>query len=255
MSEWAHVLIDLTMKRFIADLHIHSCLSPCAELDMTPRRIIDTAVARGIDIIAISDHNSAENLETTMRIAQNKDITVLPAMEIASYEEAHILAFFGSVEHAATMQDIVYGSLPEGVNDERYTGYQLIVNEADEIITFNKRLLINATSLSIKDLVDAIHSMGGLAVAGHIDREIFSVISQLGFISDDMAFDALEISCNTEKSRAEAVFKEYARFPWITSSDAHNLQDIGRRTTAFFLEEASFDEIARAFKGDGKIEW
>ena len=222
---------------------------------MTPRRIIDAAVARGVDIIAISDHNSAENLETALKLARGRHIAVLPAMEITSSEEAHILALFGSVEQAVSMQDIVYGKLPEGVNDERYVGYQLAVNENDEILSFNRRLLINATGLSVKEAVGAVHSLGGLAVACHIDRETFSVVSQLGFISDDMGFDALELSKRMGRGEAEALFGDYARFPWITSSDAHNLEDIGSRTTAFFLEEASLAEVTAAFRGERKIEW
>ncbi|HEX8948396.1 MAG TPA: PHP domain-containing protein [Dissulfurispiraceae bacterium] len=243
------------MRKFVADLHIHSCLSPCAEVDMTPRRIIDAAVEKGIDIIAISDHNSAENLAIAVKIAQNKGVMVVPAMEITSYEEAHVLALFGSLESALSMQEIVYRHLPGGVNDERYLGYQLVVNEVDEIVGFNKRLLVTTTGLSMKDLVDTIHSLGGLAVASHIDREAFSIISQLGFISDDMAFDALEISSATDRERAGTAFGGYAHFPWLTSSDAHNLRDIGRKTVSLLLEEASFIEIASALKAKERIEW
>lgn len=250
-----HLPVDSIMKRFAADLHIHSCLSPCAEVDMTPRRIIDRALEKGIDIIAISDHNSAENLEVAMKIADGKDIEVLPAMEITSYEEAHILAVFRSVESAVVMQKIIYAKLPDGTNDERSLGYQLVVNENDEIIEFNKRLLIGTTGIPAKDLIDTVHSLGGLAVASHIDRDFFSVISQLGFIPVDMRFDALEISANTGMDRAKQRFGEYGHIPWITSSDAHSLNNIGKRTTAFFLNEASFDEIALAFKGERDIEW
>jgi PHP family Zn ribbon phosphoesterase len=243
------------MKRFIADLHIHTCLSPCAELDMTPLRIIDAAVKKGLDVIAISDHNSAENAGIAMKIAQEKGIKVLPAMEVTSYEEAHVLAIFDSIEKVMGMQEIVYKNLPDGINDERLSGYQVVVNENDEVLGFNKRILFGATGLSLKALVDAIHSFGGIAVASHIDKEIFSVISQLGFIPDDIAFDALEISYNTKRQRAESVFGAYKSIPWITSSDAHHLNDIGRRTTSFFLEELSFEEIKKAFKGERRIEW
>lgn len=245
----------MSYKRFIADLHIHTCLSPCAELDMTPRRIIDTAVERGIDIIAVSDHNSAENAEVAVRIAADRGITVLPAMEITSSEEAHVIALFDTIEKISIFQEVVYRNLPDGTNDERLRGYQLVVNEKDEILSFNSRLLINATLFSLKDLVDAIHSHGGLAVASHIDREFFSVLSQFGFIPENIRFDALEISYNTKKNKADAVFGAYRSSSWITSSDAHHLDDIGRRTTSFFLEEASFDEIERAFRGERKIEW
>jgi PHP family Zn ribbon phosphoesterase len=243
------------MKQFVADLHIHTCLSPCAELDMTPLRIIDAAIDRGLDIIAITDHNSAENAGIAINIGMKRGITVLPAMEVTSYEEAHVLAIFGSIDSAMKMQEVVYKNLPDGVNDERLQGYQLVVNAHDEIIRLNKRLLFGAVNLSVKDIVGTIHSMGGLAVASHIDKEIFSILSQLGFIPYDIEFDALEISYNTKKETAEALFREYKFIPWITSSDAHQLDDIGRRTTTFFLEEPSFDEIARAFKGERKIKW
>ena len=245
----------MNYKRFIADLHIHTCLSPCAELDMTPLRIIDAAVKKGLDLIAISDHNSAENTEIAMKIAQEKGIKVLPAMEVTSYKGAHVLAIFDSIEEVMGMQKIVYKNLPGGINDEKLSSHQVVVNEKDEVIGFNKRILFGAIGLSLKAIVDTIHSFGGIAVASHIDKEIFSVISQFGFISDDIAFDALEISYNTKRQRAEAVFGEYSSIPWITSSDAHHLNDIGRRTTSFFLEELSFEEIKMAFKGKRRIEW
>ncbi|MEW6115810.1 MAG: PHP domain-containing protein [Nitrospirota bacterium] len=243
------------MKRCIADLHIHTCLSPCAEVDMTPRRIVEKARAQGLDIIALSDHNSAENIQLALDLAKEENITVLPAMEVTSREEAHVLALFRSAESATAMQEIVYRALPAGVHDEQAVGYQLIVNERDEIMEFNKRLLFSATGLTAREIIDAIHALGGLAIACHIDREHFSVVSQLGFISDDLSFDALEISRATGMDRARSLFSAYASFPWITSSDAHQLADIGSRTTAFFLNEPSFEEIALAFKGERKIEW
>ena len=243
------------MKRFIADLHIHTCLSPCSEVDMTPRRIIEMAISKGLDIIAISDHNSAENAEITVRMAREKGIMALPAMEITSSEEAHVLAFFGSVEKALAMQEIVYAKLSKAANDEKLYGYQLIVNEVDEILEFNKKLLIGATSLPVKELVDAIHANNGLAVASHIDKESFSVVSQLGFIPYDIQFDGLEISYNSDRQKAESMFSEYTSIPWITSSDAHQLGDIGKKSTSFFLNEASFEEIVLAFRGDRRIAW
>lgn len=243
------------MKRFAADLHIHTCLSPCAELDMTPRRIIEASLAKGLDIIALSDHNSAENTGLGVELARDRGIMVLPAMEITSAEEVHVLALFGSVDRAAAMQEIVYSSLQQGVNDEDHFGYQLVVNEKDEILEFNKRLLIGATSISLSALVNYIRSLGGIAVASHIDREFAGVIGQLGFIPGDVTFDALEISYNTGKESARARFGDYASLPWITSSDAHALGDIGRRATTLFLREASFEEVAMALKGEREINW
>lgn len=243
------------LNNFLADLHIHTCLSPCADIDMSPRRIIDKAVETGHDIIAVTDHNSCENIEVTARLAEASGITLLSGLEITSYEEVHILALFGDTGSALQMQDIVYRSLPEGENDERLYGHQLVVNEADEILGFNRRLLITATTMNASNIVNTIRSLGGLSIASHIDRETFSVISQLGFIPEDLSFDALEISALMSKERAAGIFQGLNRFPWVSFSDAHRIEDIGKRSTIFRMRERSFEGIARALKNREDITW
>jgi predicted metal-dependent phosphoesterase TrpH len=235
------------LKRFVADLHIHTCLSPCAELDMTPLRIVEKAVAKGLDIIAISDHNSAENVGVALEVAASKGLALLPAMEITSSEEVHVLAVFGTAEGAVRMQDTVYKSLPEGTSSGVF-GEQLVVNERDEVMEFNSRPLFGATSMGLGALVNEIRSLGGLAIASHIDRQAFGVIGQLGFIPDDVVFDAFEV---TRPREADALLGSYADVPRICSSDAHYLDDIGSRTTSFNMQEASFEEIRMALKGSG----
>ena len=222
---------------------------------MTPRRIINSALDKGLHIIAVTDHNSAENTGVAVRTGRDEGITVLPAMELTSQEEVHVLAIFNSVENVAAMQEIVYDTLQSGINDEFGIGYQLVVNELDEILGYNKRLLIGATSLSLGELVKNIHAFGGIAVASHIDRQNFSVISQLGFIPEDVSFDALELSYAMDLPDATVQFGRYTGIPWVTSSDAHSLGDIGRRYTTFLLNEPTFDEIALAFKGEREIKW
>ncbi len=220
---------------------------------MTPRRIINAALDKGLHIIAVADHNSAENSGVAIRTGGSEGIIVLPSMELTSQEEVHVVAMFNSAKNVAAMQEIIYDTLQSGINDEAGIGYQLVVNELDEILDYNKRLLIGATSLSLGDLVKNIHALGGLAVASHIDRQNFSVISQLGFIPDDVSFDALEISYAMDLVDATVQFGRYAGIPWVTSSDAHSLADIGRRYTTFLLNEPTFDEIALAFKGEREI--
>lgn len=245
------------LKEFKADLHIHTCLSPCAELEMSPLAIVKTAIQKGIDIIAITDHNSAENIIAAQRSAEQTGLTVLAGMEITSSEEAHMLAFFDNPVSVLELQAAVYKNLLPGENDEMLFGEQIVVNEKDEVLDFNKRLLISATTLSAHSIVEKIHSIGGLAVASHIDKDAFSIISQLGFIPEDLKFNALEISPNTERENAERAFRPYDSFTWISSSDAHHLQDIGRRTTRFFMKEPTIKEMALALKNiDGrKVEW
>jgi PHP family Zn ribbon phosphoesterase len=245
------------LKIFRADLHIHTCLSPCADIEMTPSAIVKTAIEKAIDIIAITDHNSAENVIAAQKTAGNKNLIVLAGMEVTSSEEAHILALLDAAEGIMKLQDIVYKNLLPGENDERLFGEQIVVNEKEEVLSFNKRLLIGATSLSAQEIVNTIHSLGGLAIASHVDRDAFSILSQLGFIPEDLKFDALEISPNINKGKAEFSFKGYRFFPWITSSDAHWLRDMGRRTTSFYMHEPTIEEMRLALKNidDRKVEW
>jgi PHP family Zn ribbon phosphoesterase len=236
---------------FFADLHLHTCLSPCAELSMTPRGIIGKAASLGINIIAVCDHNSAENVAVTQELGRAKGITVIPGMEICSSEEVHLLGLFGRLEEVLTMQEVVYTHLQSGENDEEAFGMQVVVNEADEVLAFNRRLLIGATDLPVNAVVDQIHRFGGLAFASHIDREGFGIIGQLGFIPEGLDFDALEISSGTEPDAARQRFGAYGRFPWVSSSDAHRPEDIGRRTTSLFMHHATFEELCLALKGSG----
>lgn len=245
------------LKQLKADLHIHTCLSPCADLKMTPSGIVKNAIASGINIITISDHNSAENVMAVKKAAEGTGLTVLAGMEITSSEEAHILAVFDDIDAVIKLQDIVYENLLPGENDERRIGYQVVVNEKDEVLKFNNRLLITATRLTVSSLIKIIHSLGGLSIACHVDKHAFSVISQLGFIPEDLMFDALEFSPKIEKEKAMELFKDYTSFPWVSSSDAHYLEDIGKRTTNFFIKEPTIVEMASAMKniGSRRVEW
>jgi len=234
---------------FFADLHIHTCLSPCAELSMTPRGIVDKAASLGINILAVCDHNAAENVAVTVDLAKRKGISVIAAMEITSAEEVHVLGFFRNIETVLRMQAVVYEHLQHGENDEDSYGMQVIVNADDEVLGFNRRLLIGATSLSVNRIVDIIHELGGIAAASHIDREGFGIIGQLGFISPDFGFDALEISYRTEYSRALELYEAYRPIPWFSSSDAHRIDEIGRRTSRFMINHATFEELHLALLG------
>jgi predicted metal-dependent phosphoesterase TrpH len=234
---------------FIADLHLHSCLSPCAELSVTPRGIVEKSASLGINIIAVCDHNSAENIEVTENLARKKGITVIAGIEISSVEEVHILGLFGDIDSVHKMQSVVYDHLQPGENDEDAFGMQVIVNEDDEVLGFNKRLLIGSTGLSINAIVDHIHELNGLAIASHIDREGFGIIGQLGFIPGDITFDALEISSKIEIQEAFSRYEPYRHIPWVSSSDAHRIEDIGLRTTTLLMHHATFEEIRLALRG------
>jgi hypothetical protein len=214
---------------------------------MSPRGIVETARNKGIDIIAICDHNSCENVDAVMRAAVGKDLKVLPGMEVTSEEEVHIIALFEDLKDALALQGVVYAHL-HGENDEEAFGMQVVVNELSEVLGFNKKLLIGATDLSITAIVHYIHRFAGLAIAAHIDREGFGIIGQLGFIPKDLPLDALEISARMSIDEAKKEFAAYSNYPFIMSSDAHFLEHIGQSTTRFILQEPSLDEIKKALR-------
>jgi 3',5'-nucleoside bisphosphate phosphatase len=236
------------IRAFRCDLHMHTCLSPCAGLDMYPSALVGRAVAEKLDVIAICDHNASENVPHVIRAARGHAMVVLPGMEITSREEVHLLALFDRMDFLQRLQDIVYSHLP-GINNESRFGCQAIVNELDEVEGFNNRLLIGATELALEDLVRHVHDLGGIAIASHIDRESFSVISQLGFVDPGIPFDALEISGRTGLAHARRKYPELANYPFLASSDAHRIEEIGKGFTEFFLEEPSVHELKMAFSG------
>lgn len=238
----------VSLKRYRCDLHVHTCLSPCAELDMYPQAIVRSSLKNNLDVIAICDHNSAENAPYVRKAAENTGLTVIGGMEVTSSEEIHLLALFQEFELLREFQSHIYLHLP-GFNNEKFFGCQPIVNERDEVEGFNPRLLIGATTLTMEQIITQIHAREGLAVACHIDRGSFSVISQLGFIDESIAFDALEVSSGLGIEKGREKYRHLAStFPMITSSDAHFLKDIGRSWTEFHMAAPTVWEIKKAFR-------
>jgi hypothetical protein len=182
----------MMLKEYKMDLHIHTCLSPCAQPEMLPAAIVQQAKSRGLDCIGICDHNSAENVLAVRKAGAKQGVQVLRGMEICSSEEVHILGFFDDDESLLKMQEIVYENLP-GQNDVEYFGEQLIVDEEDKVIGSTGKLLIGSTGLGVNDIVGLIGDLGGIAIASHVDRDSFSIIGQLGFIPGELTLDGVEV--------------------------------------------------------------
>ena len=224
------------------DFHIHSALSPCGDNDMTPNNLINMSIIKGLDAVALTDHNACENVRAAAAVAGDK-IIFIPGMEVETSEEVHIVTLFPTADAAEEMQRILVDSSPFIPNRPEIFGNQYIMDENDEICGEIDRMLVTASGLDIYTVVAAAKDLGGIAYPAHIDRESYSVLSNLGFIPPDLDISAVEI---TEKSRA-ALEGEYSnRYNIITSSDAHYLWNISERNHYIEVSDASVRGILNA---------
>lgn len=243
------------LRTYKADLHVHTVLSPCADLLMTPGNIIKRALASGLDIIAITDHNSAENVEVTMELAKDTPLHVIPGMEVESSEEVHLLCLFNRVEDLLKWQEIVYNSLPDLKNDEDYFGYQLLMDLNDEYAARVDRLLAVATGMTVEEIVDKVTEMGGLVIPSHIDRPYNSIITNLGFIPPKLKFPLLEVYKGTNPQDLIKRFPYLKGYSFIKDSDSHYLDDL-EPMMEFRIKKVNLEEIllaAREKDGRGII--
>ena len=218
------------------DLHIHSCLSPCANLEMSPSEIVTRAVAAGIDGIALTDHQSARNTPAIAECARRAGLKCLFGMEVQTAEEAHTVALFDTTEQALALTDWVYAAMPKRVNDPETFGDQPVVTWDDDIVEMEWRILAMGCRRTIPETAAKVHELDGLYIAAHIDRPNFSVISALGAIPEPLPttncqqpttkyFDAVELSRTADES---LWLPKAAGYAVIRSSDAHNLDDVVR---------------------------
>ena len=236
------------MKSYRADLHIHSLLSPCGSLDMSPARIIHEAKERKIDIIAVADHNTTRQVGLIKKLGQEAGITVLIGAEVNTREEVHCLCLFGDDESASVFQKFLDDRLPDEENDVVIFGDQVVVDENEHIIYTEDRLLISAIRSGINEVETLVHELGGLFIPAHIDRPYSGILDRLGFIPENLHYDALELSYRMSETEICRLHPELCGKYFLRSSDAHFPKDIGRATTVFELEENSFEAIRAYLK-------
>ncbi len=228
---------------FYYDLHIHSALSPCGDIDMTPNNIVNMSVLKGLDFIAVTDHNSILNLPAIMECAQNTSLTVIPGMEIETSEEVHILSLFPSIDDAFKAYETVKNNSMNIKNKPEIFGHQAIMNSEDVIVDFESTLLVTATKLSIEQVKKLIECNNGVAIPAHIDRNSYSIISNLGTIPD-IGFKTIELS-----KTADITQYNNLGFNIIINSDAHYLEDIFEPVNTINLEEKSAECLISHLKG------
>ena len=212
------------MPEFYYDFHIHSCLSPCGSDDMTPQNIVGMAALAGYNIIAVSDHNSTGNCKAVIEAASQSELLAIPAMELTTKEEVHVLCLLPTIEAAEEFGKYVYEKLPDIKNKAKIFGNQLYVDAKGHIIGEEEKLLISATDIGIYDVCSLIKIYGGTAIPAHIDRQSFSLISNLGFCDPAMQFCAVELSLNCDANAFKQLHN--INLPHVINSDSHGLEQI-----------------------------
>ena len=234
------------MKTRYADLHIHTVLSPCGDLEMSPANILRTARQNGLDIIGITDHNSTREAKIIRDAAENTGLFVLAGAEVTTREEVHCLAFFEEDGQLTDFQTYLDTYLPDIPNNPEKFGYQVVADIQDNIIYEEPKLLISAITPGLEEIEKKVHSLQGIFIPAHIDKSHFSILSQLGFIPPSLQCDALELSPHTTYTSFIHNYDYLKNYPFIRSSDAHYLPDIGKVSTPFELDEISFSTIREA---------
>lgn len=228
------------------DLHIHSALSPCADRDMTPNNIVNMAVLCGLDLIAVTDHNSIGNVAAAMKVAESLPVTVVPGMELETAEEIHFVCLFPTLEIAQAFDHWLESYRTPLKNRPDLFGEQFYMNENDEIIGVEERLLVTATTCSIYDAAPKVRALGGVIYPAHVDRSSYSVISNFGTIPEDLAFTTVELSKNMTKEDALKAYPYLAKYRIITDSDSHYLDTFYDTQNSIELPEATAEALIQA---------
>jgi PHP family Zn ribbon phosphoesterase len=236
------------VNTFSSELHVHTVLSPCADVEMIPPLIVQEALQKHIRIIAITDHNATANIGAVQKAAEGTGLVVLPGMEVQTREEVHALCLFDTIEQAEQWQAQVSSALPFLQNDPDHFGEQFVVDETGEFIRRETQLLLTSTNLSFDDAWKQVNALGGLFIPAHVDRQAFGLLANLGFVPPHIAVEALEVSRHLRPDLAIRKYPQIAGYPLIQSGDVHRLEEyLG--VNHFILEAPTVAEIRLALKG------
>jgi len=234
------------MNTYQAELHVHTVLSPCAEVEMIPPLIIQTACDMGINLLAITDHNCTRNIPAMMEAALGSGVSILPGMELQTREEVHLLCIFNQPEQAFSFQQIIDPLLPAILNDPVHFGEQFVVDSTGDFLDSESRLLLTSANISLDDAVIEVKALGGIAIPAHVDRKAYGLLNMLGFFPPDLNFDAVEISRFITPEEIINQHKGIQKYPLIQSGDAHRLNEILGKCY-FKIQYPSINEIIKAF--------
>lgn len=239
-------------RYLLADLHVHTVLSPCAEVEMIPPLIVRRARELGLEMIAVTDHNAAHNAAAVIEAAAGSGLTVLPGMEVTSREEVHLVCLFDRLDQVLAWQSQVLAALPDRENDEDTFGVQFVVDATGDYLGTEKQLLAAATAYPAEEITARVRALGGIVLAAHVDRPSFSLFVNLGFVPDGLEIAGMELSRNADVPSLAQRYPQVGDYGLIISGDAHRLEEMTARTM-LKVKAASVGEVALALAGlDGR---
>jgi len=232
--------------RIEADLHIHSVLSPCEDLEMSPRAIVARALQEGLNLICVADHNALANSLVTRELALAAGLHAWVGLEAQTAEEVHLLCYFDDPQQAREAYGHLYDWLPDIPNNVDYFGEQLLVDGEDEILGEESRMLLNSLSASVEEVAALVEGHGGLVVPAHVESERFGLITQLGFIPGLFLGRPVEVSYHLDTPQVLDLYPDLGGYSLMAGSDAHYLRDIGRGRTVYEAGDFSLAGLLQA---------
>ncbi len=233
-------------NRYYYDFHVHSCLSPCADNDMTPNNIAGMAAVAGLNIVALTDHNSSKNCPAFFAAAKRNGIIPIAGMELTTAEDIHVVCLFEHLEEALSFNEEVDRRRIRFKNRTDIFGDQLLTDENDEVIGTEEDLLPNATEIPIDSVSELVSAFNGVCFPAHVDRDANGIITTLGVFPEDTDFACAELH---DMGKAEDYCQRYPalrRMRLVSGSDAHYLWDIRDKEAYFDLEDEPYSsELVR----------
>ncbi|MDR3577124.1 MAG: PHP domain-containing protein [Anaerolineaceae bacterium] len=236
------------MKTYRADLHVHTVLSPCAEIEMIPPLIVETALERGIQLIAITDHNASANIAAVQKAAEGKDLIVWAGMELQTKEEVHVLCLFDTLEQSRALQAFVSTRLPPIENRIDFFGEQFVVDETGDFLRRETQLLLTSADITINEAWEQVTNLGGMLIPAHVNRKAFGLIANLGLVPEDIPIQVLEISRHLDPNQAANTFPQIKGYPLIQNGDVHRLDEF-LGANEYHLEKPTIREFRLAIDG------
>jgi PHP family Zn ribbon phosphoesterase len=239
----------MVLQTYVAELHTHTVLSPCAEVEMIPPLIVQAALAKGIRLLAITDHNACTNVAAVQQAAAGSEVVVLPGLEAQTREEVHVLCLFDTLAQALTWEAELKAALPPLENDAEHFGEQFVVDAAGDFIRRETQLLLTSAKLSIEETCARVDQLGGLAIPAHVDRPAFGLLTNLGLVPPDLHLAALEVSRHLRPFDAPKKFPQLKSYPLLQGGDAHRLDEM-LGANVFRLAAPTVVEIKLALRNE-----